>query len=261
MLVSNWIRAATEGATVDGRVIASRQLEEIAANYSPELYEAKIWLEHMRGMFPDSVFKSLGSVIEVKAEPIKSGVLSGKMALYVKLAPAPELIAMVRAGQKTNLSIELDPAFKLNGVATSYLMGVGVTDSPASVGTETLKFNTKLKPENLFSDPIECDLDSCNNPTPDLFGELNAIKSLLQGLHQSYTKPVTVSAPETFASVEQFNQLTKTLQNIQERVNQFAETAKNIELFLAQDTTPVRPEQGSSAIYDYDHNKKTYKGY
>ena len=69
----------------------------------------------------------------MKAETIKGGDLDGRAALYVKLEPTTELIAMVRNGQKTHLSAEIHPAFPTTGGA--YLMGVGVTDSPASLGT------------------------------------------------------------------------------------------------------------------------------
>lgn len=63
--------------TVDGREISAVQIQEMANSYDPSVYRAEIWLEHMRGLLPDSMFKSLGYVDAVKAEPIKAGSWRG----------------------------------------------------------------------------------------------------------------------------------------------------------------------------------------
>nr|WP_262983677.1 GPO family capsid scaffolding protein [Halomonas elongata] len=41
-------RVATEGATTDGREIKREWIEQMAANYDPAKYGARIWMEHMR---------------------------------------------------------------------------------------------------------------------------------------------------------------------------------------------------------------------
>ncbi len=95
----------------------------------------------------------MGDVVAVKAERIKGGALDGKMALYVKIEPHPDLITMVRSGQKVHLSIEMQTKFaSTNG---AYLMGLGVTDSPASLGTGIMKFSTSNRTESVFTDPEE----------------------------------------------------------------------------------------------------------
>ncbi|WP_020396622.1 GPO family capsid scaffolding protein [Thiolinea disciformis] len=153
-LVSDWLCAAVEGSTIDGRNLTGQQLEQMGYNYDRSRYSARIWLEHIRGVTGDSLFNALGDVVRAKAERLANGALAGKMALFVQVAPLPELISLVRRGQKTHLSIELDPDFARSGEA--YLVGLGVTDSPASLGTEVLKFSTQpTRANHWFSSPVE----------------------------------------------------------------------------------------------------------
>ena len=153
MLITDWLCAGVAGPTIDGREIIEQQISQMAATYNPVLYNARVWPEHIRGLISDGLFKALGDVVEVKAERLKSGPLADKLALYVKIAPLPELVEMVRNGQKVHLSVEIDPAFAhTNG---AYLVGLGVTDSPASLGTSILKFSAASRPQNLFSNPLE----------------------------------------------------------------------------------------------------------
>lgn len=152
-LTTDFIRAAVEGKTADGREITAQQIQQMATSYNPEVYNARIWPEHIRGIMPDGLFKALGDVVQVKAEVIKEGALKNKMALYVKIEPHPDLITMVRSGQKVHLSIEMQDNFpSTNG---AYLMGLGVTDSPASLGTGIMHFSTQNRSESLFSEPVE----------------------------------------------------------------------------------------------------------
>ena len=232
MFKTEWLRACVEGKTVDGREISAAQIQEMADSYDPSVYRAEIWLEHMRGLLPDSMFKSLGFVAEVKAESIKAGVLAGKLALYVKLVPGVDLINMVRNGQKVHLSVEIMPF--MDAVQSAYLLGVGVTDSPASIGTEVMQFSLGKRPQNLFSSLYPCELGACVNPS-DFNGKAASMESF-RG----------VSAPITGVAIEQFNDLAKQVVELKKQVSQFAETAKNIEIFLAQPVTPNRPEQGST---------------
>lgn len=155
---SKFFRVATEGDTTDGRVIQRSFLEQIAKNFNQSTYGARIWLEHLRGTLPDSPFKAYGDVTAVKTEEVE---LNGekKLALFAQIDATPELVAMNKARQKIYTSLEIDPNFAKTGEA--YLVGLGVTDTPASLGTEMLKFSAnaqqnplagrKQSPENLFS--------------------------------------------------------------------------------------------------------------
>lgn len=144
---SKWFRVATAGATVDGRNISADHLKQMAKNFNPSTYGARVWLEHMRGMLPDSMFKALGDVTALKVEDV-----DGKTRLFAQIAPLPELVAMNKAKQKIYTSIEIEPKFADSGEA--YLMGLAVTDSPASVGTEALAFTVKSKRPDDFENHL-----------------------------------------------------------------------------------------------------------
>lgn len=131
---SKFFRVATEGATTDGREIQRSWIEQMAKNFNREKYGARVWLEHMRGMLPESSFAALGDVLAVEARAVEDG----KLALFAQIEALPALVAMNKAKQKIYTSIEVDPNFAKSGEA--YLTGLAVTDSPASLGTEVLKF-------------------------------------------------------------------------------------------------------------------------
>lgn len=144
-LLSKFTRIAVEGDTTDGRVIEKSWIQQMAKNYSAVKYGARIWLEHIRSVLPDSQFKAYGDVVAVKAEEV---TIDGekKLALFAQLAPTPELVAMNQARQKLYTSIEIDPNFAKSGEC--YLVGLAVTDSPASLGTEMLEFASKAGDKN-----------------------------------------------------------------------------------------------------------------
>lgn len=135
---SKWFRVATAGATVDGRTISADHLRQMAKNFNRATYGARVWLEHLRGTLPDSVFKALGDVTALKTED-----QDGKTRLFAQIEPLPALVEMNKAGQKIYTSIEIEPKFADTGEA--YLMGLAVTDSPASLGTEALAFSVKSR--------------------------------------------------------------------------------------------------------------------
>lgn len=164
---SKLFRVAVEGATTDGRIIERTWLEQMAKNFDPVKYGARIWMEHIRGVVADSPFRAYGDVTALKTEEFD---LDGKkrLALMAEIKPLPELVAMTKAGQKIYTSIEINPKFAATGEA--YLVGLGVTDSPASLGTEVLEFaaknpaaspfaKRKQAADNLFSAAIEATLE------------------------------------------------------------------------------------------------------
>ena len=62
---SKFFRIATEGDTTDGRVIQRSWLEQCAKNFNSDKYGARVWLEHLRSLLPDSPFKAYGDVLAV----------------------------------------------------------------------------------------------------------------------------------------------------------------------------------------------------
>ena len=65
-LKSKFFRVATEGATTDGRAITREQIEQMAKNFDPAKYGARVWVEHMRGLYADSPFRAHGDVMAVE---------------------------------------------------------------------------------------------------------------------------------------------------------------------------------------------------
>ena len=163
---SKWFVVATEGATTDGRTINRTWIEQMAANYDPKKYGARINLEHIKWRYmwnDDPHSKCYGDVVGLKTEENAEG----KLQLLAQIDPTDDLIKLNKDRQKIYTSIECDPNFADTGEA--YLVGLAVTDNPASLGTEMLVFsagasanplnNRKEKAENLFTAAIETELE------------------------------------------------------------------------------------------------------
>lgn len=163
---SKWVVVATEGATTDGRTINRSWIEQMAANYDPKKYGARINLEHIKWRYmwnDDPHSKCYGDVIALKTEENEEG----KLQLFAQIDPTDDLVKLNKDRQKIYTSIECDPNFADTGEA--YLVGLAVTDNPASLGTEMLKFsagatanplnNRKEKADNLFTAAIETELE------------------------------------------------------------------------------------------------------
>ncbi|MFK4072716.1 GPO family capsid scaffolding protein [Ectopseudomonas khazarica] len=178
---SKWFRVAVEGATTDKRKIERSWLEQAAKNFNQNTYGARVWLEHLRSVLPDSPFKAYGDITAVKTEEVD---IAGKkkLALFAQIEPTPELIAMNKAKQKIYTSIEIDDSFSDSGEA--YIVGLAVTDSPASLGTDVLAFSAQ-KPDaspfkdrhysetSMFSEAIETELTFEEvEDTPSMFASL-----------------------------------------------------------------------------------------
>lgn len=146
--VSKFFRVAVEGATSDGRVIDRAMLEQIAASYDPNVYGARVNIEHMRGYSPSSDFRAYGDVTAVKTGEVEIGGVK-KLALFAQISPTDELIDLNKKRQKIYSSMEVRPRFADSEKA--YLVGLAVTDNPASLGTEMLEFAAKNPNSNPFA--------------------------------------------------------------------------------------------------------------
>lgn len=146
--VSSFFRVAVEGATTDGRKIERAHLEQIASSYSRDTYSARISLEHIKGVLPDGPFKAYGDVQSVKVDEVE---INGKkkLALFAQIVPTAALVALNKDGQKLYTSIEINPEFADTGAA--YLVGLAVTDNPASLGTQALEFCAKNPTANQWT--------------------------------------------------------------------------------------------------------------
>lgn len=181
-------RIGVEGATTDGRKIERSWLEEMAASYNRDTYGARINIEHIKGLSPDSQFGAYGDVVALKGEEIQ---INGetKYALFAQLEPNDALLALNKKGQKIYSSMEIQPKFADTGKA--YLVGLALTDSPASLGTEALEFSAqhgtltsrKQDKDNLFTaaEPAELEFEEVTD-------QAGAFKDLAARVKALFTK-------------------------------------------------------------------------
>ncbi len=170
-----FFRVATEGATVDGRTIKRAWLEQMAQYYNPQLYSARVFIEHIRGMVPDGPFKAYGDVLALKTQERPDG----KLTLLAQIEPTPELVDLIKAKQKIYTSVEINPDFA--DTKAAYLVGLGITDSPASLGTERLSFTRQPASAHIFSEAVEMTNEEDESEMPSM---LSKVKTLL-GLSKS----------------------------------------------------------------------------
>lgn len=183
----DWFCICTSGETVDGRFIEPEWLRQAAATYSPETYGARINIEHFYGLWPQSELSGYGDVVAVKIEE-KDGVVK----LYAQLDPTEKLIKLNKLREKVYTSIELALDFCKTGKA--YLVGLAVTDMPASTGTSMLQFSkmaAKASESKIFITNIE--------ENPDMNAALQALFSLFTKAESSaeITPPAVLPVPST----------------------------------------------------------------
>lgn len=233
-------RVAVAGQTTDGRTIAPEWLTQAAKNYNHEKYGARVNLEHFRSIYPDSAFRAYGDVRSVYAEEVE---IDGekKMALFAEIDPTDDLIKLTKARQKVYTSIELDLDFA--GTGEAYLVGLAVTDSPASLGTEYLQFCAgagansplaarKQKQANLFSSAIEAEIEFTE--------EGDKGPSLLEKVKGMFTRRDQASG-EQFADVHQAVEAVATeVTNLEEKTkgkfNDLANTVNELKSAVAKNS-------------------------
>lgn len=178
-LKTDFICIATSGYTVDGRQITAQELHEMAETYDPEHYTANLWPEHRRWF-------NMGQVIELKAEENEKG----ETQLFAIIAPNQELIEYNRAGQYLFTSIEITPNFRNSGKA--YLSGLGVTDSPASVGTTELKFFNAEQKGSICGEFIKVDFSAKED-----IEEEKALRTLANVFKKLFSSPAKTEEQTT----------------------------------------------------------------
>jgi len=204
MAKSKYFRIAVEGQTVDGREIDGQWLRDMAESYDPNTYTARINCEHIAGYSPEKPFNAYGSVLSLKVEEVEinlDGKMQKRLALFAEIDANDQLIALNKAGQKLFTSCEIHTNFA--GTGKAYLVGLAVTDSPASLGTEPLKFAAMARP-NSFTTAHETAIELLAEAQPTDIGEavktgvIGALAALF-GKSDSKTnppvQPVTPPAP------------------------------------------------------------------
>ena len=239
---SKWFVVATEGATTDGRTINRTWIEQMAANYDPKKYGARVNLEHIKWRYmwnDDPHSKCYGDVVGLKTEENSEG----KLQLLAQIDPTDDLIKLNKERQKIYTSIECDPNFADSGEA--YLVGLAVTDNPASLGTEMLVFsagasanplnNRKEKAENLFTAAIETKLEFAEEqePVPSI---LEKIKGLFAKKAKTdderfadQTQAIELLAEQTKETLEKLTALSADLAKQQTELTEVKATNESIQ--------------------------------
>lgn len=174
--VEKRLKVAQAGQTVDGRQLSAQEIIDMANTYNPTVYAGRINIEHILGFSPNPPFNAYGDILS--AEAVQE---NGVWCLYNTISALPNLIEMNKNGQKLYPSIEFYPNFL--GTGKAYQVGLAFTDTPASLGTQPLKFSKQA--DTLFTQPTEGIFMNPNNPTL-----LAALASLLPSSEPKTTTPV-----------------------------------------------------------------------
>ncbi len=197
MAKSKFFRIAVAGFTAsDGRKIEESWIKDIVATFNTETYPVGINCEHIRGFSPEPPFNSYGSVTAVKQQTdqiVIDGASVPRLALYAQIEPNEQLLAINKRKQKKYTSIEVAEDF--GGTGKAGLVGLAVTDNPASLGTEALSFSAlkpmfdarKQNPNNFFTAAIEADIVMEGTPT-DGAGVADAIKAGFASLATMFSR-------------------------------------------------------------------------
>ena len=249
---SKWFVVATEGATTDGRTINRTWIEQMAANYDPKKYGARVNLEHIKWRYmwnDDPHSKCYGDVVGLKTEENAEG----KLQLLAQIDPTDDLIKLNKDRQKIYTSIECDPNFADTGEA--YLVGLAVTDNPASLGTEMLAFsagastnplnNRKEKAENLFTAAIETELEfeEVKEKGLSVFAKIRALFADKEKTDDErftdHQKSIELLAEQTQKTLEKLTALSADLEKQQAEFAEMKATNESIQAkFTTLEKTP-----------------------
>ncbi|WP_373746210.1 GPO family capsid scaffolding protein [Neisseria dentiae] len=223
-ITEKWFCIGQSGATADGRQIEPETLTQAAETYNTDTYTAVLNIEHYRPFFPKSDLGGLGTVLALKAETV-----NGTTKLYARIDPTEKTLQMMRDKEKLFTSMELQKNFADSGKA--YLVGLALTDSPASLGTSMLKFSIAAESAQILSTYTEMTEKMTKKQT--IWAALHAA---MFAKEQPTDKPEeTPAAPEKEADEPQnYAKLEQQLEEAAQVVAQLVEdNAKAAEAFAA----------------------------
>lgn len=192
--VEKRFRVAREGQTVDGRELTRQEIQDMADTYNPEHYAGRINIEHFSGWSPEPPFNAYGDIIKVEA--VEEG---GELCLYNTISALPNFVAMNKNGQKIYPSIEFYRNFA--GTNKAYQVGLGMTDTPASLGTQAVKFSStqfslRTQPNAEIYMSLTAPTEQNNSVPNDQKGFFEQLKTML-----SPSQPKPVAQPDDFQAV------------------------------------------------------------
>ena len=252
-----WFCIGKSGATVDGRTIESADLIAAAAAYDPELYGARINLEHYRPYSPKNDYSGLGDVLELKAE-----TADGVTRLYARIDPTEKMLGYIKDREKVYTSMEIMKPFGDTGKA--YLVGLAMTDSPASMGTTMLKFR-QIAPDNPNFTAAYTQMESQDMPKTENQPKTEK-KGIFAVIHDAMFSKKTdpeqqTQAPQQIDYSQEIDALNKELEQsaqITEKiVEDYAALRKEFDEFKAKvESTPVNAaaaHTGATTVADSEY--------
>ena len=220
--MTEWVTLVTAGKLRGGREVTEKNLIDAAQTYDRNEYRAMINSEHR----PE--YGNFGQVHDVR---LKNDA-KGRKTLQARLVPNQRFFAMNAEGRRQSLSVELDLNFMDSG--RSYLIGVALTDQPASVGTSFLKLSHQ---NTLKSDSIESSFTG--QPTSEHDAEtsesglLTKLTALLNGAPKSPPQQDdTMTTPEKTLTAQ------ADIQALQEQTQKLSTQIEVIQQQLAAHVKP-----------------------
>ena len=144
--ITEFVKVAQSGATIDGREIKAEWLKQAAESYDKDVYTANVFPNHWES------WETYGTVDALEFKENKDGVVS----LFAKFNPNLFWLREANYGQKLFTSIAIEEDFA--GTGKAYVYSVGATNTPASLGVEKLQFSAQKNKGLHFSDTFESDL-------------------------------------------------------------------------------------------------------
>lgn len=263
MAKSKFFRVAVEGGTTDGRTITREWIEQMAKRYSQSTYGARVNMEHIRGFDPNGQFKMYGDITAAKTEEVD---MEGekRLALFVQIDPTPELVELNKKRQKVFTSVEIHPNLNEKG---AYLMGLAVTDSPASLGTEMLQFCSKASTNPLAERKQykECLFTAALETVIEFENEADKGPGLLErvtALFSTHTKQSTADLSDVHQAVEAVAKEVTAIDNDLQK--KFSEQALTITALTSQQEATAKALANLTAQLedqeDFSHKRQPATG-
>lgn len=215
-MTTKTFRVARAGQTTDGREITREQITQMAANYDPEVYGARVNLEHMRGYYPGSDFQCYGDVVSLSTEEAND-----HLYLLAEIEPKPELVALAKSKQKVYFSIEFYKKFADTDEA--YMVGLACTDSPASLGTSYMQF-CQQNPDDSPLSARKQNPDTFISTAESVWEYKDEPKSVLASVKELFAAPTASKAEKgkEVATAEAFADLPNTINSVKQVMESMA---------------------------------------
>lgn len=228
MFQSELICILQAGATIDGRVIEQKIIDEIAETYNPEVYTARINADH----YPWS--NKYGSVLYVEKKEDK---------LFAVLKPNSMLLRMAEQGQLLHTSCEFYEKFADTGKA--YLTGLALTDEPASLGTTQIQLSANRKDKACVPTSFQITLEQLSKSTEEEEASMfNTFKRWLKG--ESELEQLSQQQEDDDMSKELEELLKQSIEQGKENQQQLSQLSEQVEK-LNTNGQPQEPEAEEGA--------------